>query len=279
MFTCKKRVRGLCNASSSLNTQLVDTHIRPFIHAIEHDKLVKVSQYKSEELQTDDTVLSDPLDIIIREKQEAHRRSLKAYNLGLVMLQDEDAELARILKLKSEIRDMEMQQEEATEQQFIAKEFDINDLLNTNISGFTCNLFLKVHSYKIILHGNGNSTLKGRYYFNDEQLELLRIKKKGKALKGSISTTVFTTNPTLEGGLYNEQSIFGKDHIFIDVDNEGQQSLHGHYLVNGTGKQKTYRASFTKETITFNYGENDGWTYIDGVGYRGLSLLKKINEN
>jgi DNA invertase Pin-like site-specific DNA recombinase len=298
MFTCKKRVRGLCSASSSLNTQLIDTHIRPFIHAIEHDKLVKISQYTGPELQTNENIISVPLDSIIIEKQEAYRRSLKAYTSGLIMPQDEDEELLRISKLKSEIRDMEMQQKEATDEQLIVKDFNINDLLNTNISGFTCNLFLKVHRYRITIHNNGVSILTGRYCFNDKKLDLLRIKKKGKSLKGSISKTIFTSSPTLKGGVYNSMSIFptkpktkedaynyndkftlGKKLTFIDVDNKGKKLFYGNYLVNNTGEKEIYRASFTKESTLFNYGENNGWTYIDGVGYAGLSLAQKINQN
>jgi DNA invertase Pin-like site-specific DNA recombinase len=274
MFTCKKRVRGLCSESSSLNTHLIDTHIRSFIHTLERDKLVKSSTEKNPESKVADEIKKVSLDSVLIDKKEEHRRSLKAYTSGLVMPKDEDEELLRISKLKSEIRDIEMQLTEATEKHFLEKDFDIDDLLNRNISGFTCNLFLKVHSYRITLHANGRSILKGRYTFNDKQLELLCVKKKGKSLKGSISTTIFTTSPTLKGGFYNPMSIHGDDRTFIDVDNEGKQSFHGSYLVSKGDKLKVYRASFSKEVLSFNKTDNDDWTYIDGIGYTGRSLIK-----
>jgi DNA invertase Pin-like site-specific DNA recombinase len=273
MFTCKKRVRGLCSASSSLNTQLIDTHIRPFIHAIELDQLVKITANSSTESKVDDEIKLVPLDNVLNEKKQEYRRSLKAYTSGLVMPEDEDEELKRISKLNSEIRDIEAQQKETTEEQFLEKEFDISDLLNTKISGFTCNLFLKVQSYQITLHANGIFTLQGRYSFNDKAIDLLRIKKKGKAQKGSTSTTIFETNPYLSNGLYYPCFASGEGRIFINVDNEGKQSFHGDYLVNEAGKLKTYRAAFTKEIISTSRME--GFTYIDGVGYNNLALLKR----
>jgi DNA invertase Pin-like site-specific DNA recombinase len=276
MFTCKKRVRGLCSASSSLNTELIDTHVRPFIHAIELDRLVKITANSSTESKVDDKIKRVPLDNILNEKKEEYRRSLKVYTSGLVIPEDEDEELARISKLNSEIRDIEMQQNETIEEQFLEQDFDINDLLNIKISGFTCNLFLKVQSYQITLHANGLFTLQGRYTFNDESIELLRIKKKGKALKGSTSTTIFTTNPFSLGGLYSPCFATGEGRIFVDVDNDGTKSFHGDYLVNEAGKLKTYRAAFTKEIISTSRME--GFTYIDGVGYNNLAILKRDNS-
>ncbi|MBA6252860.1 recombinase family protein [Colwellia sp. MB3u-55] len=273
MFTCKKRVRGLCSASSSLNTQLIDTHIRPFIHAIELDQLVKKTAYLSNESKVDDEIKLVPLDNVLSEKKQEYRRSLKAFTSGLVMEEDEDEELERISKLNSEIRDIEAQQKETVQEQFLEQDFDINDLLNTKISGFTCNLFLKVQSYQITLHANGIFTLQGSYTFNDESIELLRIKKKGKSLKGSTSTTIFETNPYSSGGLYNPCLASGEGRIFINVDNEGKQSFHGDYLVNEAGKLKTYRSAFTKEIISPRRIE--GFTYIDGIGYSSSALLQK----
>jgi DNA invertase Pin-like site-specific DNA recombinase len=273
MFTCKKRVRGLCSASSSLNTELIDTHVRPFIHAIELDRLVKITANSSTESKVDDEIKLVPLDNILNEKKEEYRRSLKVYTSGLVIPEDEDEELARISKLNSEIRDIEMQQNETIEEQFLEQDFDINDLLNIKISGFTCNLFLKVQSYQITLHANGLFILKGRYTFNDESIELLRIKKKGKSLKGSTSTTIFETNPYLSNGLYHPCFASDEGRIFVNVDNKGKQTFHGDYLVNAAGMLKTYRAAFTKEIISSSRME--GFTYIDGIGYSSLALLQK----
>ncbi len=195
-YRCSNHKRGICRASDSFNVKVLDIHVRSFMYLTTKNALIHQMGAYDQDAQQEVNYTG-----LIRKKTEQVERCLEVYTEELYL--DRDKALENLRQAKADLRDLEASKKANDLELLTRTQFNIADIVNTEIPGDKTNLFFKKRELRITLHNNGVCIL------SLSSTDLLKIKKPQCSIIGSVSTIINETSP-----------------MFVSVEPDGGRRMH-----------------------------------------------------
>lgn len=204
LYQCKKSIRSTCNESRSMNKDILHLHLRLYLY--------QIFQYTCEENL--DEIENDKEDYQARidELKVKSNRIQKLYAEGVAG----DEIIEELHLIQQEISDLTKLKEEQYNYNPLKESFNIKDLLDMDIEGFSINTLLKRLKVRVHLFGNFQALL---MLSGVKALVVGKITKTGKgsismAPEGQVFYTLTNEGIEIKGKMFKENNINGVN-LFI----------------------------------------------------------------